>query len=120
MNDTHRAIDLVPREIVMCDWHYVSAPPTAAYFATKGFRVLACPWRKPEVAARQLEQVQLVRQAAPSEIGERMLGVFQTSWTGASEFMNAYHGAEASEQNRENAACFKALFKAVRELEAQP
>ncbi len=115
MNNTYRAIDMVPRDIIMCDWHYGNAPPTAAYFATKGFRVLACPWRNPDVALQQLDQVRLVRESAPEEIAERMLGVFQTSWTGTGNFMDAYYGREASERDQENADCFKTLFKALRE-----
>jgi hypothetical protein len=31
--------------------------------------------------------------------------------------MNAYYGKEASDRNKENANCFKELFKAVREME---
>ncbi|MFC2124748.1 family 20 glycosylhydrolase [Bacteroidota bacterium] len=119
MNNTHRAIDMVPKGVVMCDWHYGNAPPTIGYFATKGFRVLACPWRKQDVATEQLKQVHLFRESAPDAIAERVLGVFQTSWTGADNFINAYHGKEASDRDKENANCFKELFKAVRELEAQ-
>ncbi len=115
MNNTHRAIDRVPKGIVMCDWHYENAPPTAAYFATKGFRVLSCPWRNQEVALQQLEQLKLVRESAPEEIANRMLGVFQTSWTGTGNFMNAYYGREAPERDQENADCFKVLFKALKD-----
>ncbi|MBR9999923.1 MAG: family 20 glycosylhydrolase [Cyclobacteriaceae bacterium] len=117
MNHTHRAIDMVPKGIVMCDWHYENAPPTTAYFATKGFKVLACPWRKSDVALNQLEQMQLVRESAPEEIAGRMLGVFQTSWTGTGNFMDAYKGKEATDRDKENADCFKTLFKALREPE---
>lgn len=49
-NGTATAINDVPRNIVICDWHYESAPPTAAYFAVQGFRVLAAPWEKRDVA----------------------------------------------------------------------
>ena len=43
MDDTAPAIDLVPKDIVICDWHYESAPPTAVYFAIKGFNVVSHP-----------------------------------------------------------------------------
>jgi hypothetical protein len=117
MNNTHRAIDMVPKDIVMCDWHYVNAPPTLAYFATKGFRVLACPWRRGDVALEQLEQIQLVRKSAPEEIGERMLGVFQTTWIQTPDMLKAYEGDETDERAMENMNCFKTLFEAVREAE---
>src|SRR6266404_4902244 len=44
INDTHRAIDLIPRDVVICDWHYERADPTAVYFAMKGLQVVSCPW----------------------------------------------------------------------------
>ena len=37
-NDTHRAIDMSRKDVVICDWHYERAEPTAAYYALKGFR----------------------------------------------------------------------------------
>src|SRR5262245_1794580 len=50
-NDTHAAVDLIPKDVVICDWHYNRAVPTAAYFALKGLDVVSCPWKNPEVAA---------------------------------------------------------------------
>ena len=50
-NGTDRAIDLIPRDVVICDWHYERAVPTAAYFAMKGLDVVSCPWKKPGTAA---------------------------------------------------------------------
>lgn len=114
MNFTHRAIDLIPKDVVLCAWHYVNAPPIPAYFATKGFRVLACPWRKADVALNQLDQVKLVKATAPPAIGERMLGVFQTTWTSTRGFIEAYRGSTENQSNADNADCFKQLFKALR------
>ena len=42
-NDTAAAIDQVPKDIVICDWHYEKAHPTPLFFAAKGFDVVACP-----------------------------------------------------------------------------
>ncbi|MFH1568150.1 MAG: chitobiase/beta-hexosaminidase C-terminal domain-containing protein, partial [Gemmatimonadota bacterium] len=47
MNGTAPAIDMIPNDIVICDWHY---EPMAAYcsvpmFMEKGFRVLPSSWR---------------------------------------------------------------------------
>lgn len=113
-NFTHRAIDLVPKTIVMCAWHYENAPPTPAYFATKGFRVLACPWRKADVAVNQLEQVKLVKATAPEAIGDRMLGVFQTTWTRTRGFIEAYRNGQGNQSDLENANCFKTVFSELR------
>jgi len=49
MNNTHRAIDMIPKDVVICDWHYERPDKTAVLFALKGFRVITCPWRRPAV-----------------------------------------------------------------------
>ena len=35
-NDTYPAVDLIPKDVVICDWHYERADQTAVYFAMKG------------------------------------------------------------------------------------
>ena len=37
MNLTHRAIDMIDKSIIICDWHYEAPLHTAVYFAMKGF-----------------------------------------------------------------------------------
>ncbi|HUC85415.1 MAG TPA: family 20 glycosylhydrolase, partial [Candidatus Acidoferrales bacterium] len=56
-NGTDRAIDLIPKDVVICDWHYDRPAPTAVYFAMKGLRVVTCPYNKSSVAITQLEDV---------------------------------------------------------------
>ena len=87
MNDTHRAIDLIPKDVVICDWHYERAEPTAAYFAMKGFNVITCPWNQPEVAMAQLEQFLDFRKNSNPTLSKRYLGMMQTVWSGAESFM---------------------------------
>lgn len=57
---TDKAIDLIPKDIIVADWQYGPLPPktavpaavlggavafpTVSYFVGKGFRVLGCPW----------------------------------------------------------------------------
>jgi hypothetical protein len=60
-NNTQRAIDLIPKDILICDWHYKKAIATPAYFAMKGFDVIACPWNQPEVAEAQLKMIDFFR-----------------------------------------------------------
>jgi|YNPMSStandDraft_1061717.scaffolds.fasta_scaffold02385_5 hypothetical protein len=115
MNDTHPAVALVPRDIVICDWHYEKAPPTAAWFATEGFPVVSSPWRKPEVALAQWDLVQLVRRNAPDAIASRMLGMLQTTWSGLGAFVRAYFGeAPANQRVQEAVTCFRTLFEQLR------
>ncbi len=49
-NNTHRAVDLIPPDVMICDWHYERPDPTAVYFAMKGLSVLVCPWNQEESA----------------------------------------------------------------------
>ena len=54
-NGTAAALRAVPKDIVISDWHYEVAHPTALYFALEGFRVVSSPWRRSSVALRQLD-----------------------------------------------------------------
>ena len=87
-NGTDRAIDLIPKDVVICDWHYERTAPTPAYFALKGFDVVACPWKKPGVALMQLSQMQVFREQSPPRVKKRLLGMMQTVWSGSDSFMN--------------------------------
>ncbi len=80
-----RAIDLVPKDIILCDWHYElpsvyqrmgqETPfPSVQFFQDKGFRVLPSPWRNPESATAFLE-------VAQQNATEKMLGVLFTGWS---------------------------------------
>lgn len=113
---THRALDQAPKDIVICDWHYHAAPATAAHFASNGFFVVSSPWRKPTVALRQLDQIREGRKKP--EVGPRMLGMLQTTWCSAGDFIRAYYGdAETRKKNKyaaESADCFRKLFAAMR------
>jgi hypothetical protein len=53
-NGTDPAIDLVPKDIIICDWHYewYWSYPSLAIFANKGFRVWPCTYEDPNAASR--------------------------------------------------------------------
>jgi hypothetical protein len=117
-NGTASAINLVPRDIVICDWHYDSAPATAAYFAVQGFRVLYAPWRQTPVALGELDLVRSIRGHADSTIAPRMLGVLQTTWGSAADFIKAYNGdSSVPKESAEAASNFKALFNTIRAIQ---
>jgi len=46
-NGTAGAVDLIPRDIVLCDWHYELRTnyPSVPFFVEKGFRVWPAGWR---------------------------------------------------------------------------
>jgi hypothetical protein len=117
-NGTQAAIRMIPKDVLICDWHYERALPTASYFAMEGFPVVSSPWRKTDVAVSQLDQILTVRAQATPEVGGRMQGVLQTTWCGFGPFAKAYFGgtpAETSLAAVESAACFKALFRQIRQ-----
>jgi hypothetical protein len=93
-NDTHAAIDLINKDVVICDWHYERADPTAALFALKGFRVITCPWRSPEVSQAQLEMMDLFRKNSPPGKKDLYYGFMQTVWSGAESFLKEYYSEE--------------------------
>lgn len=90
MNNTHRAIDMIYKDVVICDWHYERPELTAVMFALKGFTVLTCPWRTPEVALKQLENTQMFISTAGKTTRERYAGILQTEWGSAERFVNDF------------------------------
>lgn len=110
MNNTHRAIDLIPKDIMICDWHYERVDPTAVYFAMKGFDVATSSWRNLEITKQQLVLMQDLRKNATTDMKERYRGMLHTSWSSASGFMDRYYAVK--DEGKENDTdCFKALFE---------
>jgi len=122
---THPAIHMVPKDIVICDWHYDRALPTPEHFAVEGFAVLACPWRKADVALGQLESVRRVRSHGTDAIAARIQGLLQTTWTGIGPFASVYFGDPPAVSGRSNAnvqeavSCFRALFRELRSMDGR-
>jgi hypothetical protein len=125
MNNTHRAIDMIPKDVVICDWHYERPDQTAVYFAMKGLRVLTCPWRRPEVTTAQVEDMVKFRRYATNGMKDRYYGMLQTVWMGCGDFMDGYYGlkVEMGDRDKELAAknisdwdSFRAMVKKIDEL----
>jgi hypothetical protein len=116
MNETAPALALIPKDVVIADWHYEQAHPTAAYFALSGFRVVSSPWRRSAVALEQLAQVRDGRAHSTPEVGGRMLGMLQTTWTGFGPFVQAYYkeGDSPRPEATEAVQCFRELFRELR------
>lgn len=110
-NGTHPAIDRVPKDIVVCDWHYEKAHETPGHFVAKGFPVVSCPWKKPAVA---LGQLKIQQSLANSDGPGRPLGMLQTTWIPFTKFAKAYYGEDKDEGAVAVVACFKALFAELR------
>ncbi len=80
MNNTHPAIDRIPKDIIICDWHYelnaTHTYPSIPIFLDKGFRVLPTSFRN-VAAVRALIDYSM---QFPTD---RMLGHLCTIWRGA-------------------------------------
>lgn len=124
MNNTHKAIDLIYKDIMICDWHYDRPDQTAVYFAMKGLNVITCPWRKPDHAVRQTQDMFRFRSSATPEMKDRFQGMMQTVWSGAGQFMDEFYGRKSksstdhkSENKKElntSSNCFKAMFEEIK------
>lgn len=102
MNNTHRAIDMIPKDVLICDWHYERPDKTAVYFAMKGFDVVTCPWRKPEVGAEQWKDMINFRQTATPAMKDRYKGIVQTVWSDAGSFMEGFYGKKKDDKGGNN------------------
>lgn len=116
MNNTSRAIDMIPKSVVICDWHYEKAHPTPAYFAMKGFDVIACPWRKPDVAVAQAKMMSDFKNNSTPEMANRFLGMMQTYWSSPSRFIEEQKNPASQKDNA--AECFKAMISTINALES--
>lgn len=118
-NYTWRAVDMIPKDVVICDWHYERADHTPVYFAMKGFRVITCTGNKPETSAAQAEDMARFRTNTTSEMKPRYYGIMQTVWSSTDQFIDAFYGKQpAGPAGRRNPADgFKALYTRINELE---
>jgi hypothetical protein len=107
MNNTHRAIDMIPKDVFICDWHYERPDKTAVYFAMKGLKVATCPWRKPDVARLQVQDMIEFRSGSTPEMKENFQGVILTSWSSAEGFMRNYYDATKEDGAKEMLSIFE-------------
>lgn len=114
-NGTAPAIDLIDKEVLICDWHYERAELSAVYLASKGLRVATCPWRRPEVALQQLENTNLFRECSGRVMKERFVGLVETDWGSPEAFMEEYKKVKDGKPTEVNTAAntFYQLFKAM-------
>ena len=115
-NNTYRAIDMIPKDVMICDWHYERPDQTAVYFAMKGLNVVTCPWRNPDNAVKQADDMVRFRLSSTKEMSPRFCGMVQTVWSGAGQFLDSFYGRRS--ENRENnpVNCFKTLFSEIEKI----
>jgi len=74
-NGTAGAIDLIPKDIIICDWHYGrrEAYESIPMFLEKGFRVWPASWREPDAAKQLIDYSRKFDNA-------KMVGHLNTTW----------------------------------------
>ncbi|MDR2805800.1 MAG: family 20 glycosylhydrolase [Dysgonamonadaceae bacterium] len=117
MNATYRAIDLIPKDVFICDWRYERPDPTAVYFAVKGLDVATCPWRKPDIALAQLNDMLRFPQHSTPAMGRHFQGIIQTVWSDAGTFLNRYYHPEQENPAESDVLTLKKLLEEFKKLE---
>ena len=94
-NYTWRAIDMIPKDVFICDWHYERADLTGVYFATKGLPVASCGYRNPSICEQQIRDMVRFRKQSAPETAERLRGYIHTVWSGAGQFLRRFNAVKA-------------------------
>lgn len=118
-NDTYRAVDMIPRDVVICDWQYDQDNQTAVYFAMKGLRVVTCTWNRPQVAVNQVEDLYRSRALSSKEMKGRFYGIAETVWSPPFQFLNGYYAKTPGPQNPDNTPwnTFRVMFDKIAQLD---
>jgi hypothetical protein len=111
-NDTHRSIDMINKNVVINDWHYVSQAMTPLIFATKGFDVMLCPWNRPDVVKLQVQDYFTFQKSLKPAVAKKYRGFIQTVWTSPESFIDAFYGRGPTPTGRggNTVEAFKTLF----------
>ena len=106
-NDSHTAIDLIDKDITICDWHYnfYEKYPSVDIFGKAGFKMLICPWRD----KNNLEA--FVNYAKAHDKGH-IEGILMTTWCGSGDLAGRLlYGEKGKWQHTEQiAATIEEIF----------
>ena len=118
-NNTYKAIDLIPRDVVIFDWQYDEDNQTAVYFAMKGLRVVTCAWNRPKVAVNQVEDLYRSRATAGKTMKVRFYGIAETIWSSPVQFLSGYYANTPDPNGGNNTPwnTFKVMFDRVGQLD---
>lgn len=114
-NNTHRAVDMIPKDVVICDWHYERADKTPVYFAMKGLNVITCPWNRPAVATAQTQDMVNFRNTATKEMKPHFYGMMQTVWSDTESFLDGFYNNKPDKNGGDKTPwkCFVELYKTI-------
>lgn len=110
-NGTAPAIDMIPKDIIICDWHYRKRKsyPSIPLFQKKGFRVLPASFNRVDGALALLEY------ARKHDTGG-VLGHLCTTWCPASWVAQALVKEEGKKSNPRGVAAARVLRACMEKL----
>ena len=118
-NYTWRAIDMIPKDVLICDWHYNRAELTPVYFAMKGIGVVSCGWNNPATSVRQVQDMATFRGQSSREVSSNLKGYMHTIWSGADGFLRSYERVKAGQESGERGGDARALLAVMEEFKAE-
>jgi hypothetical protein len=106
-NGTERAIDMIPKDIIVCDWHYGNKEEylSVPYFQQKGFRVLPASWKDEKAAMSLISYSQKNKT-------EKMLGHLFTTWYRTQDMCPALLGEPRESKDYKEATQAAATLRA--------
>ena len=117
-NYTWRAIDMIPKDVLICDWHYGRAELSGVYFAMKGLGVVSCGWNNTEASVQQVRDMVTFRRQTTREVSSNLKGYMHTVWSGAERFLSSYNALKAGKDASERDSDAKALLAVVEEFKS--
>jgi hypothetical protein len=117
-NNTYTAVDMIPKDVMICDWHYERADKTPVYFAMKGLNVITCPWRIPALALEQTDDMVRFKKQSSKAMQEKFNGLMQTVWSDTATFLNGFYLSKKDEQGGDNTpwSCFRMMYEKINSL----
>ena len=86
----------------------------------KGFDVVSCSWKNPEVAAAQVKDMVRFRESSTPQMKEHFQGVMQTIWSGSGGFLDQYYGRKPANDQKNpghtESKCFLRMFEEIANL----
>jgi len=101
-NGTDGALAVIPKDIILCDWHYDYKPvvgfPSVGYFSGKGYRVWPTVYRDLKASKMFMETAQQLRSPL-------VLGTLTSVWIPAARLLEAMNPASPDkDEDKERAA----------------
>lgn len=115
-NGTWKAVDMIPRDVMICDWHYERAELSGVYFAMKGLDVAECGYRRPDVCSRQISDMVRFRAQSSGEVSSHLRGYIHTIWSGADRFLSALGDLKSGKGDPERDSDAAALIRVLADM----